>query len=426
MAHPADKDGQPARSNPALQTLTLALLGTLVILLISPVSRPYLLCGLTGAESRVWFSTPLRPQNLTVLPQPDSLEDAALIMEVMAARMQTEDQKPSREELVTALEIAQAAAEQDKDNGYWWAAQAVIYEFQSDSNALAMAISKSNASRTFFPYGFTLRSNLIQSLQNSTGVSRTSYVLANFLNGQEPLSKQYLQLTESEPIFSTAHASRRLIYAGFSSPFEKYSFNHVLFRQSIPEMLPSAGLATVAIGLVCFALIRLARLADLRFTRIAWGVALGLQISFLFANGTSYFMHTALGTVAMVIVLQQFIWPDKQRPKIDSDSGLFWYSGWGLAITVFLMCFLWQMASSTMMQSMFQSPMSPVAGFVLIAFAPLVFSEKFERFQNEPSKLVTNLVTVGSSVSIISVIYLLATVQQRADMFQAFLYAGYP
>jgi hypothetical protein len=103
-----------------------ALVGALVVLLVHPYSRPYLLQG-------VWFlgdspflrRTNMLPENLDTLPEPKTPEDAGLWVTTASTRDMS-GRKLSQDELLLVLEVVQAAAEQDPDNAFWRQAEAVF------------------------------------------------------------------------------------------------------------------------------------------------------------------------------------------------------------------------------------------------------------------------------------------------------------
>lgn len=103
-----------------------ALVGALIVLLVHPYSRPYLMQGAAFlGESSYLRETSRLPENLDTLPQPSSLEEAGLWAMIACQRtLATHDL--TREEAVLVIEVLQHASESDPDNAFWKQVEAVL------------------------------------------------------------------------------------------------------------------------------------------------------------------------------------------------------------------------------------------------------------------------------------------------------------
>lgn len=125
-----------------------ALVGALLVLLIHPYSRPYLLQGMWFADDSPFLrQTGMLAENLSTLPEPDSLEDAGLWVEAACNREFT-GKDLTEDELLLVTEVVQAAAAEDPDNAFWRQAEAVfLWQLGNQEAALEAWATASVASR---------------------------------------------------------------------------------------------------------------------------------------------------------------------------------------------------------------------------------------------------------------------------------------
>lgn len=185
MADPGNTDRRPSHADTAARTLTWAFLGTLVILLISPVSRPYLLARLSGAETNYWLSSPDVITNRKSLASPENLADASLVIQTIDARMKGRPPSLRRDEVLTALEIAQAAAEQDPNNSYWWHAQSKMLDYLGEENAAKAALAKARSLPQLDSYSEPYRRRITEGLARTAGRPMLWHALVSWASFHE-------------------------------------------------------------------------------------------------------------------------------------------------------------------------------------------------------------------------------------------------
>lgn len=112
--------------NSTLRTLLGAACGALLVLLVHPLSRPYLtVCFSKWGPSKASVESPLLAENLAVLPQPQSVVQASLWMEAGARRLQ--ERAPISNENVEALiKVAESANAAEPSNSFWLEMKAVF------------------------------------------------------------------------------------------------------------------------------------------------------------------------------------------------------------------------------------------------------------------------------------------------------------
>jgi len=169
MADPGNPDRRRPRADTAARTLTWAFLGTLVILLVSPVSRPYLVARLSGAETNYWLTSPDVVTNRKTLASPENLAEASLIIDTVGSRMDGRQPPLRRDEVLTALEIAQAAAEQDEGNSYWWRAQFMMLDYLGEEEAAEAAMAKARSIPKLESYREPYRRRITEGLAAAAG-----------------------------------------------------------------------------------------------------------------------------------------------------------------------------------------------------------------------------------------------------------------
>lgn len=109
-----------------------AIVGALIALVAHPTSRPFLALGFTQlGPSNALAESPLLEANLSVLPQPDTLQEAGIWMSVGAERISTR-RDLSDANLRAMLKVADAAAELDPENAFWTQMGAVFAEKLGD------------------------------------------------------------------------------------------------------------------------------------------------------------------------------------------------------------------------------------------------------------------------------------------------------
>ncbi len=112
-----------------------AALGAVLVLIIHPVSRPFLLTALSKrGSSKTFQNNPLILEGQQVLPVPNSLVDASLWMQEAALRIR-QPQLVQAPEWDSFLKVASHAAQENADNAYWVQMQAVLtYAFSKTPN----------------------------------------------------------------------------------------------------------------------------------------------------------------------------------------------------------------------------------------------------------------------------------------------------
>lgn len=119
--------------------LTGALVGALVVLLIHPVTRPFVQNGLWRfGVSQAADQSPTIAQNLNVLPEPSDLVTASLWMSEGCRRIKANHHLTTNE-LLTFVEIAQASAEREPDNAFWAHTEAIFQQSLGNPEASVRA-----------------------------------------------------------------------------------------------------------------------------------------------------------------------------------------------------------------------------------------------------------------------------------------------
>src|ERR1700722_8497020 len=119
-----------------------AALGAVLVLMIHPGSRPFLLTALSKrGSSKTFQNNPLILEGQQVLPLPNSLVDASLWMQEAALRIR-QPQLVQSGEWTSFFNVALHAAQQDADNAYWPQMQAVLYNAFSKTPNLSAGVRK--------------------------------------------------------------------------------------------------------------------------------------------------------------------------------------------------------------------------------------------------------------------------------------------
>ncbi|MEX2244194.1 MAG: hypothetical protein WD716_10155 [Fimbriimonadaceae bacterium] len=123
--------------SPTLRAFYGALVGAFIVLLVHPLSRPYLLQGvLVFGDSPFLRKTEMLSENIPTLPEPRTLEDASLWV-VTALERDFSGRDLSGDDALLLVEVVQAAAERDPDNAYWRQSEAIFQrELGNDDAAL--------------------------------------------------------------------------------------------------------------------------------------------------------------------------------------------------------------------------------------------------------------------------------------------------
>ena len=134
--------------NPAIRAFYGALLGALVVLLVHPASRHYLTPGIWMlSDSGFLRETEALPENLTHLPQPDSLEDTAFWL-ITACESEISGQPLDHDQTLTIVEFALNGARQDPDNAFWRQIEAVfLHKLVNDDATQQQNLDNEAASR---------------------------------------------------------------------------------------------------------------------------------------------------------------------------------------------------------------------------------------------------------------------------------------
>ncbi len=125
-----------------------ALVGALIVLIVHPYSRPYLLQGVWFiGDSNYLRNTSMLSENIETLPQPSSLEEAGLWV-VTASQREMTARQLTKDESLLLIEVVQAAAEVDPDNAFWRQSEAVFHsQLGNEGAAMDAWMTASLASR---------------------------------------------------------------------------------------------------------------------------------------------------------------------------------------------------------------------------------------------------------------------------------------
>lgn len=105
--------------NQATRAVTGAIVGALIVLVLHPKSRPYVLGGYLFAErAKVAEVTQNLPENLPSLPQPEAPAEASLWLQA-AAEQDLAGKRLTVDQAILLAEIAQQGQKAEPDNAYW-------------------------------------------------------------------------------------------------------------------------------------------------------------------------------------------------------------------------------------------------------------------------------------------------------------------
>ncbi|MCH8978632.1 MAG: hypothetical protein IH945_05240 [Armatimonadetes bacterium] len=155
--------------SPAVRVFYGALLGALLVLLIHPASRPYLTPGIWFlGDSGFLRQTDSLPDNLSQLPEPDSLEDSAYWL-VIGCERELRGQRMLQDDYVLLVEFAQAGAAQDPDNAFWRHAEAVFQQRLGNDDAALRAWYTASLANRWDDYQTRRLQGLLRGLEAESG-----------------------------------------------------------------------------------------------------------------------------------------------------------------------------------------------------------------------------------------------------------------
>lgn len=104
--------------SPWRRALVGVALGSLLVLMLHPASRPFFWGYLRLGDSRWLATTALLPEGVTLVEEPTSLEDAAYVL-LIAAEAELRGEKLTAEDWRRLSRIATEWQRKDPDNGFW-------------------------------------------------------------------------------------------------------------------------------------------------------------------------------------------------------------------------------------------------------------------------------------------------------------------
>lgn len=111
-------------------------LGSLLVLLIHPLSRAYYLSALHVGDSRFLLSTQLLPENVRRLPEPKAASEAAYIF-LVAAEAEQRAEKLAKKDYTRLYRLAEAWTQSDPDNAFWRQMQSIyLMRLHRESEAI--------------------------------------------------------------------------------------------------------------------------------------------------------------------------------------------------------------------------------------------------------------------------------------------------
>lgn len=155
--------------NPAIRAFYGALLGALVVLLVHPASRHYLTPGIWMlSDSGFLRETDALPENLTALPEPDSLEDTAYWL-ITACESEISGQPLDHDQILTIVEFAQNGAQQDPDNAFWRQIEAVFLLKLGNMDASRKAWEVASSAVRWDDYQTSRLNRILDGLKEESG-----------------------------------------------------------------------------------------------------------------------------------------------------------------------------------------------------------------------------------------------------------------
>lgn len=155
--------------SPAVRAFYGALLGALAVLLIHPASRPYLTPGIWFiGESGFLRETESLPDNISKLPEPDSLEDSAYWL-VDGCERELRGQRMPEDYYVLLVELAQTGSRQDPENAFWRQAEAVFQQRLGNEDAALRAWYTASLANRWDDYQTLRLRVLLQGLEAESG-----------------------------------------------------------------------------------------------------------------------------------------------------------------------------------------------------------------------------------------------------------------
>ncbi len=146
-----------------------ALVGALIVLLVHPYSRPYLLQGAWSlGDSKFIRKTSMLSENIDTLPQPSSLEEAGLWV-VTACQREMTSRSLSKDEALLVIEVVQATAEADPDNAFWRQAEAVFQNELGNEDAAIEAWETASVASRWNDYQNLRLNHVLDGLAGESG-----------------------------------------------------------------------------------------------------------------------------------------------------------------------------------------------------------------------------------------------------------------
>ncbi|MCH7946086.1 MAG: hypothetical protein IIC73_08765, partial [Armatimonadetes bacterium] len=202
--------------SPAVRFFYGALLGALLILLVHPDSRPYLTPGIWFlGDSDFLDETDALPDNLSKLPEPDSLEDSAYWL-VVGCERELRGQRMPQDDYVLLVEVAQFGAAQDPENAFWRHAEAVFQHRLGNDDAAVRAWHTASLANRWDDYQTRRLQGLLQGLEAESGRRLAwHYALAQSRKSATPprvflaFARRLLQDAEAQADFTLRLATLR-------------------------------------------------------------------------------------------------------------------------------------------------------------------------------------------------------------------------
>lgn len=205
----------------AQRALVGALLGALIVLLLHPSARPFLLQGAIhfGPSVGLRQSTAL-PENLATLPDPQSPQTGALTLLVAAERINS-NQTLTQDQVLLMIEICQAAGEAEPDNAFWRQMESVFQSLQENEEAAKRAWARGSLAQDYNDYQVARLQSVVTSLARDangdfawhTGValSKKSTAAAALISGHaQKLVTEFRQSQDMRMLSSTVRNGRLL------------------------------------------------------------------------------------------------------------------------------------------------------------------------------------------------------------------------
>jgi len=148
----------------AQRALVGALIGALVVLLLHPAARPFILQGAVsfGPSSGLTQSAAL-PENMATLPDPQSPRTGALTLMVAADRLNS-GKSLTTDQILLMIEICLAAGEAEPDNAFWRQMESVFQSLGDNPEAAQLAWQRGSLAQDYNDYQVARLQSVIASL----------------------------------------------------------------------------------------------------------------------------------------------------------------------------------------------------------------------------------------------------------------------